>query len=109
MQLILLPANILIRQVFAVIFFENVSLCHHKHYVLTCFLPGFLLNVIVNNAKFCISYGSSSLPGNVCGGILGNADPINATVGTCPSSDAIKNALLNSQADKLSWLCCNNE
>src|SRR5438128_1723169 len=43
----------------------------------------------INNAKFCISYGSSSLPGNVCGGILGNANPINATVGTCPSSDAI--------------------
>jgi len=65
--------------------------------------------VTINNAKFCISFGSSSLPGGVCGGILGEANPIDATIGTCPkNSDAIKNILIG-QTDKFKWLCCNNE
>ena len=58
------------------------------------------------NTKFCISFGSSPLPG---GGILGNVnqtDVTDATIGTCPKNpDAIKNALIN-QTDNFS---CNDE
>jgi len=65
----------------------------------------------INNSKSCIAYGASPLPSGLCGGISGNANPIIATEGTCPSPDTIINTL-NSQEtvpDKFSWLCCNSE
>src|SRR6266516_3135721 len=62
----------------------------------------------VNNAKFCIAYGSSSLPSGLCGGILGNANSTDATVGICPSPQAVRNTLNNQSTilNKFSWLCC---
>jgi hypothetical protein len=61
----------------------------------------------------CNSINSASpLPSGLCGGILGNANPIVATIGTCPSSNIIINTLNSNQGtipDKFSWLCCNSE
>jgi len=71
---------------------------------------------IINGARFCIVSGayddflSGLPPGDLCGGILGNTlISNNISVGTCPSSQAIENALnISSTTSTSSWLCCNN-
>jgi hypothetical protein len=66
----------------------------------------------INSSKSCVAFGSSTSPSGLCGGILGNANPIVATIGTCPSSNIIINTLNSNQGtvpDKFSWLCCNGE
>src|SRR4051812_27791730 len=65
----------------------------------------------IGNSKSCIAYGASSLPSALCGGILGNANPINATEGTCPSPNTIRKTLNGQETvpDKFSWLCCKDE
>ena len=35
------------------------------------------------------------LPGDLCGGILGNTAPANAAVGECPNLNAVSNTLTN--------------
>ncbi|CAG8599967.1 14155_t:CDS:2 [Racocetra fulgida] len=62
-------------------------------------LDGQCLNV--GQTKFCVVQGifnglPGGLPGDECGGIIGTTTPANTTVGTCPSYDAIGNALLKS-------------
>ncbi len=53
--------------------------------------PNFIQCDSINNSKSCIAFGASNLPSGLCGRILGNANPIIATEGTCPSPDTIIN------------------
>ncbi|CAG8524802.1 3782_t:CDS:2 [Dentiscutata heterogama] len=68
----------------------------------------------VEQSKVCVVKGiyntlPGGLPGDECGGIVGATSPANTTVGTCPSYDAIGNALVGSTtAPTFSWLCCDS-
>ncbi|CAG8494073.1 3427_t:CDS:2, partial [Acaulospora colombiana] len=69
----------------------------------------------IGQSTFCAVKGYSSsfsslLPGQICGGIAGDAAATNNTVGTCPSYDAIGNTLSRKSTipNKFSWLCCDN-
>ncbi|CAG8657765.1 22076_t:CDS:2 [Dentiscutata erythropus] len=71
----------------------------------------------VGQSKVCVVQGLYfGLPGDECGGIIGTTSPTNITVGTCPSYDAIGNALVGSAtaptlvgyvviADNGGWSC----
>ncbi|CAG8531756.1 17083_t:CDS:1 [Funneliformis caledonium] len=75
----------------------------------------------IGQSKFCVTqapegfYVQSSsqkinLPGGLCGGIIGNNSPTNATVGECPNASAISNTLVNQRtAATFSWLCCGKD
>jgi hypothetical protein len=63
----------------------------------------------IDQAEFCVTAGSSTtrLPGNLCGGILGDTSPVNATVGACPNFEAVVNTLsVVYTSPTFSWLCC---
>jgi hypothetical protein len=65
----------------------------------------------IGSSKFCASYALSSLPGGICGGILGDIHIVaDSGIGLCPSSKIVMSAL-NSQtsAPNFSWICCNEE
>ncbi|CAG8693459.1 1483_t:CDS:2, partial [Cetraspora pellucida] len=49
----------------------------------------------ISQSTFCSSYALSYLPGNVCGGILGDASATNAKIGDCPKLEVALNTLNN--------------
>ncbi|SRR6266498_2934278 len=64
----------------------------------------------INNSKSCITFDASSLLSGLCGGILGNANLINAIEGSCSSSDTIINTLKSQKTiRKFGWLCYDSE
>ncbi|CAG8641145.1 21206_t:CDS:1, partial [Racocetra persica] len=75
----------------------------------------------IGQSKFCVTQAREGfyvqfssqkikLPGGLCGGIIGNNSPTNATVGECPNASTISNTLVNQRtAATFSWLCCNKD
>ncbi|KAF0531891.1 serine/threonine-protein kinase sepA-like [Gigaspora margarita] len=75
----------------------------------------------IGQSKFCVTQAPKGfyvqfssqkikLPGGLCGGIIGNDSPTNATVGECPNASAISNTLVNQRtAATFSWLCCDKD
>ncbi|RIB12330.1 hypothetical protein C2G38_2200941 [Gigaspora rosea] len=65
-------------------------------------LSSFVANIADKQNFCCLSNQCAAkspncgLPGDECGGIVGTTQPTNTTVGTCPSYEAIGNALVGS-------------
>ncbi|CAG8518388.1 32945_t:CDS:2 [Gigaspora margarita] len=101
---------LLINKIFAVLILN--ALLNHQNCPFLQSLDGQCIKI--GQTRFCVvqsAYNSlpGGLPGDECGGIVGTTQPTNTTVGTCPSYDAIGNALVRSTtAPTFSWLCCDS-
>ncbi|RHZ55127.1 hypothetical protein Glove_420g114 [Diversispora epigaea] len=66
----------------------------------------------VGESKFCVTSLASTErhPGELCGGIVNDVISYNATVGNCPSCEAVGSTLMSAQnfPPDFSWLCCND-